>query len=268
MGGFVPKSASDMPGEIDPAALRGWLGAAIDWWREAGVDGALGDEPNRWLAAAEPEPTSAPPPPAAAHRQPARPEPIAVRFGGEQAHWPKELADFTPWWLTEPSLAEGSAERRVPPAGPQGAPLMVLVAMPEAGDEARLLAGPEGRLLDAILAAIGLSRDGIYLASALPTREAMPDWAALGAAGLADVTAHHIALASPRRLLVLGRSDISSLIPHDPANKAAILPPLNHDGVSLPLASGYGLGAMLAQPVLKRGLWASLVEWSELAGAG
>lgn len=254
----------------EPAAPREWLEAALDWWREAGVDQLFVDSPQVWLAppAPEIEPASAPERRAPEPKRAAPIEAPPALFGGDPAHWPATLAEFPQWWLTEPSLAEGPAARRVPPAGPANAPLMVLVAMPEAGDDAQLLSGREGRLLDAILAAIGLSRAEIYLASALPAREAMPDWSALGAAGLGRVIAHHIALAAPQKLLVLGRSDISSLIAHDPANKTAILHSANQDGVSVPLAFGYGLEAMLAQPVLKRGLWASLVEWSDAARVG
>lgn len=140
---------------------------------------------------------------------------------------------------------------------------MVLVPMPEPGDTATLLGGREGRLLDALLAATGLSRDHIYLASALPAAMPMPDWQGLAASGLGAVVMHHVALAAPQRLLVLGKTDISSLITHDPANNAAILPEINQQKVSLPAKLEFALATLLAQPLLKRRIWQNWLEWAE-----
>lgn len=261
------------------------LEAALGWWTEAGVDCSFHDEPTDWLAtardsksgpagAAPPTPIASPEPskrPTDARERMASTENVAA-IGGNPAHWPQALADFAGWWLTEPSLSPSPAAARVPPSGQAGAPLMVLVPAPEAGDEQTLLAGREGRLLDAILAAmgqttLGLSRDTIYLASALPAAMAMPDWQALQAGGLGAVIMHHVALAMPQRLLVLGKTDISSLITHNPANNAAILPSVNQQQASvphhLPLALDFALATLLAQPSLKRRVWLNWLEWTE-----
>src|SRR5688500_4933973 len=177
------------------------LAATQAWWREAGVDLAFADAPTDWLAGARErakpdalEKSAAKPPPT-----PITPSP--TRIGGDQAHWPSGLADFGPWWLTEPSLDPAPAARRVLPAGPAGAPLMVLVATPEPEDREALLSGQQGHLLDAILNAFGTSRLEVYLASALPSHVPLADWAALATNGMADVLAHHIALAAPQRLI-------------------------------------------------------------------
>ena len=140
---------------------------------------------------------------------------------------------------------------------------MVLVPTPEREDAGALLAGREGRLLDSILRAMGLAREQIYLASALPAAVAMPDWPGLAASGLARLTMHHIALARPKRLLVFGKTDISSLITHDPANNAAILPSVNQEGTSVPVALDYALATLLAQPSLKRRVWTNWLDWTE-----
>ena len=258
------------------AQQRASLAAALGWWIEAGVDCGFHNEPTDWLAAAregKADPASAIPPSALAQPVPSRREvdareriatgdPIAP-IGGNHAHWPQNLEAFASWWLTEASLSPAPAAARVPPAGPAGAPLMVLVPMPEPGDSQALLSGREGKLLDAILAAMGLSRDTIYLASALPATMAMPDWQALDNAGLGAVAMHHIALAMPQMLLVLGKTDISSLITHDPAKSAALLPSVNQEGASVPLALDYALATLLAQPSLKRQVWTNWLEWTE-----
>lgn len=248
-----------------------WVDAAFDWWREAGVDCIFVDEPIDWLAREPATDEHRPAPPA--------PEPSArptidararlvgsndrPAIGGDPAQWPTDFADFERWWLDEPSLDIAPGASRVRPSGPAGAPLMILVPMPERGDSDALLEGPQGRLLDAMLRAMGLARSGIRLGSALPAHVSMPDWQGLAASGLGAVAMHHVALARPKRLLVLGKTDISSLITHDPAKKAAILPQVNQEGLSVPVALDYALGTLLAQPALKRRVWANWLEWTE-----
>jgi uracil-DNA glycosylase family 4 len=255
---------------------RASLEAALGWWSEAGVDSTFHDQPTDWLAAARenkatqaqataPAPITQPEPPRRpidARERMATSDTIAP-IGGNPAHWPQKLEDFASWWLTEASLGPAPAAARVPPTGPAGAQLMVLVPMPEPGDSQVLLTGREGKLLDTILAAMGLARTEIYLASALPAALAMPDWQALRDAGLGDVVMHQIALAMPQRLLVFGKTDISSLITHDPANNAAILRVVNQERASVPLALDFALATLLAQPSLKRRVWMNWLEWTE-----
>jgi DNA polymerase len=235
------------------------LAAAQAWWREAGVDLAFADAPRAWLAAADPSPAPEGPTPPNLGKAPASPS-APERIGGDRTRWPARLEDFADWWLTEPSLEFGSG-RRVPPAGPHRPSLMILVPMPEADDRERLLSGSQGRLLDAMLAAFGTSRDAAYIASVLPRSLPAPDWAGLGAAGLGEVVAHHVALVAPDRLFVLGR-DISPLLGHDPAQSAPLSLRFNHEGTSVPLAFAPSLEALLERPGLKRGVWTRWLEWT------
>lgn len=234
------------------------VAAAFDWWRDAGVDCAFVDDPQDWLAAARPVPTPKPQrimaaePPA-----PTAPPPV----GGPREGWPATLEDFANWWMAEPSLAPAGAPR-VPPRGPEGAALMVLVAMPEADDTDGLLSGRGGRMIDSMLAAMGLSRDQTYLASVLPTRIALPDWDDWKARRLGDVLAHHVALARPQRVLVFGKTLVSALIDHDSAHSLSDLRPLNHEGGSTPSISTYDLDALLARPAFKASLWNRWLEWT------
>lgn len=242
----------------------GQLAAAQAWWREAGVDLAFADEPTDWLAPSRHE-AAAPAAGAAATPKPAAPAaptlPPAVRIGGDRARWPTSLADFGPWWLTEPSLDPGRAEERVLPAGAAAAPLMVLVPAPEPGDREHLLSGSQGRLLDAILAAFGYRRDEVYLASILPCPSAAPDWPALASSGIGEIVAHHVALAAPKRLIVFGR-DVSPLLGHDPSQVAQTSLLFNHEGGSVPLAFAPALEALLERPALKRGVWTRWLDWT------
>lgn len=233
------------------------IAAVLQWWRDAGLDQQFSDAPNNWLAAPEPAAPAAPqlftvplPPP----------PPPRVAFGGEAPSWPRDLAAFQAWWMTDPALDGGQVSGRVPPRGVAQAELMVLCDYPEAGDQDRLLSGPHGKLLNALLVALGLSADQVYVASVLPRHMPHPDWADLHEAGIADLTRYHIALAAPKCLISFG-SHVSSLLGHDPANSAASLPHIYHVGPSIPALAAPGLETLLARPRGKARLWHNLLEW-------
>ncbi len=248
---FSEQMAGDLP------LGSGDLAAALAWWRDAGVDHDYADAPQAWLKpAAAQVPESAAPAPVAERPPP----PPRERIGGDPALWPQNFEAFADWWLSEPLLDGGQVAGRVPPRGPAGVALMVLVDYPEAQDAERLLSGPQGKLLSAILSALGIDADQAYLAAALPRHMPLPDWAALGEAGLGNLTAHHIALAAPKRLLVLG-SHVSSLLGHDPANSTGFLPNLDHEGAKVPALVAPGLESLAARPRGKARLWQALLDW-------
>ncbi|MFM5885802.1 MAG: hypothetical protein ACKOQ3_10865 [Novosphingobium sp.] len=251
------------PGQIigGNALPRGAIAAAWDWWHGAGVDCAFADEPASWLAEAAPELTAeveqsaTPPTPVVPVAQP------RAQIGGAAQGWPQTAEDFAGWWIAEPSLDNGHIEGRIAPRGKAGARLMVLVDHPEPEDSDRLLSGPQGKMLDAILRALGLADSDVYVASALPRPMPMPDWAALAADGLDELTAHHVALARPQRLLVFG-SNVSSLLGHDPANSDGFLPGIHHEGARIPALVAPGLAALAARPRGKARLWQALLDWT------
>lgn len=138
---------------------------------------------------------------------------------------------------------------------------MVVVESPEPCDRENLLSGQHGALLDAILAAHGTTREAVYLASALPRAMPAPDWPALGKAGIGQVLAHHVALAAPKRLIVLG-GNVLPLIGHESPQRPAVLRTFNHEGVTIPLLASWGLDALLLSPRAKPFLWRTWLEWS------
>ena len=252
------------PTEPDFAAQ---LAAAIDWWRQAGVEHDFADEPRGWIAApdqsgpdevASADVTTAP-------KFVAAPLPPEPQIGAERAEWPATLAGFGVWWLTEPSLDHGQIAARLAPRGPAGAELMLLVEHPEAQDRDQLLSGPQGKLLSAMLKAMGIAEEAVYFASALPRHTHMPDWAALQRGGLGAVLVHHIDLVAPKRLITFGRNVaalISSPIRHDLPNSAETSPQLNHEGTSVPLLAATGLDMLLSKPRGKARFWARWLEWT------
>ena len=248
-----------------PGSLKAGIAAALDWWREVGVDHDYQDDPRDWLppppaAVAEAASQLAPPPPPARPAYGAAAQPLAA-VGGPRENWPQRLEDFAAWWLSEPSLDHAIVMDRIAPRGPAGAALMVLVDQPELEDRDQLLSGPQGRLLDAFLRAAGLDPDQVYIASVLPRHTPLPDWPALIAAGLDAVTAHHVALAAPQRVILLG-SHLSPLPGNDPANSAESLRGFNHEGRTIPTLAAPGLEEMLARPRRKAVLWQRWLDWT------
>lgn len=235
------------------------------FWRDAGVDVAFVDGPRDWLAesaAKEAEPAQFVPP--TVDLPPARPIGPAISevdpVAQDKAGWPQTLADFAPWWMGEPTLDAGPIHRRVPPRGDAGAELMVIVAEPEATDRDQLLSGPEGALLDAIERAMGLLPGQAYRASALPRATPAADWGAIAAAGMGAVLRHHVALANPKRLLVLSQEARKLLAPDE----------FSRDGVGfvavaerpIPVLSSYPLAQMAPRPGYKRIFW---TRWLDFA---
>ena len=226
------------------------IAGALAWWREAGVDGDFTAEAQSWLA--KPEEAAPEPPVAPAVEQAAPPPPPRTL--------PAQLAEFTSWWLSDPSLDPGDPASRIAPRGQGGAKLMVLVASPEPDDRERLLTGPQGRLLEAILSALGTSEAEAYIASVLPRHDPMPDWPALAATGLGSIALHHVSLVAPEQVLIFG-SNVSSLLGHDATYKDGFLPDVNHDRRTFPVLAAVDLAALLKQPRLKAGLWNRLLDW-------
>ena len=231
------------------------VAAAFGWWREAGVDGDFHDEPVDWLAA--PVIEEAAPPPPAPLPEPVRAAPVVARI--DLSAMPSELAAFHGWWLAEPTLDEGRTTGRVPPRGEAGADLMILVPQPEAGDGEALLSGPQGRLIGAMLAAMGVK--SAYLASTLVRPTPQPDWARMAAAGMGAVLSRHVALVRPRRLIVMGGS-ILPLLGHDPPLSAHPIRSFNHEGGSVPLLATRD-PAMFERAATKARFWRDWLAWTD-----
>ncbi len=167
-----------------------WAVSALRWWEEAGVDVIVGETARDWLnpvaKAAAPAPTA---------------EPAAA------VHLPDDLSAFQHWLLTTDQLpAAIASSSRIGPTGNPSSELMMLIDMPAAEDVAAgaLLAGEVGEMFDRMLARMGRSRENIYLASLSPARAATGRLAPKDASRLAEIARHHIALISPKALLVFG----------------------------------------------------------------
>lgn len=232
--------------------------AALDWWREAGVDHDWQDEAHPLLedpAAKKAKAESAPPPPP----KKTAPEPPAEKpLGGDAANWPATLVDFAPWWLAESSLDVGGLSPRVAPRGAANAALMVLVPMPEADDTDTLLSAQQGRMVANMLRAMGIAEDAAYIAAALPRHTPSPDWEGLSRTGMGAVLRHHIAVAAPQRVLLLGQT-LPPLLGLAKRPGATVL---EAGAQAIPCFASFAPDVLLANAPRRADLWRGWLEWT------
>ncbi|MGC4252537.1 MAG: uracil-DNA glycosylase family protein [Sphingobium sp.] len=221
-----------------PAAADAYL----SWWAQAGVDDAVSEAPVNWLR---------PSPVPAAKPADAIPAPVM----------PMTLAAFHDWLASDAT----QPERRWPaspimPAGPQAAPVMIVTDMPDPADVSAhsLFADRAGALLDAMLRAIGMSRADVYIASLFTSR---PPGGMVEAADIDFAVRRmraHVALAAPRRLLLLGDRTTRALLPPDAPDGANRLRFFNHDGGTLPAIATFHPRLLLSQSAAKAECWHAL----------
>ncbi len=180
--------------------------AAFDWWMLAGVDTPAAAEPRSWLAApAEPplpEPVStAAPRPAPAAR------PLARAPGGAE-----DLSRFATLDALHAHV------RGLFPGAPlfDGAAASGILVMGEAPSAADLetgrpFTGPAGRLLDRMLAAIGLDRGSCGITLLVPRRGVPGPPRPEEIEEDLPLTKAHLRLLAPRAILLLGATAAQTL---------------------------------------------------------
>ncbi|MBV7260042.1 hypothetical protein [Erythrobacter crassostreae] len=247
------------------------LAAAMEWWRDAGVDMDFTDDATVWLSdedAAAP-PANAPTghangsdskPTQHSEKAPEQiPDVARVDLIGDSP--PATLAEFHTFWLEASGLDAIGPRGRIAPRGTAGAETMVLVCDPEERDRDTLLSGQQGELLGRMFAAMGIAEDTAYFASALPRHTPMADTAAIAKGGMDAVTALHIQLVAPKRVIALG-TNILPFLGHDRTQDFTSLREINHRSVNTPLLISEGLDAMMSMPRLKARFWRRWIEWS------
>ncbi len=173
--------------------------SAFDWWREAGVDMAIDETPRQWLMPekpAEPQATVA--------------EAAAVP---QRTAYPADLAAFRAWLLADAAMP-GAPAQRFDAMGDPASGTVIVIDMAEAGDRAtgQLLSGEAGELFDRMLGAIELSRELAYLIPFAPARPASGRLDAATLNTLKPALEHHLMLARPRRLLLMGDAPVRALL--------------------------------------------------------
>ncbi|MEM6856394.1 MAG: hypothetical protein AAF559_00860 [Pseudomonadota bacterium] len=254
-------------------AWRDDIAAALDWWRNAGVDSEFSDDATVWLQADTPTTSGA----EQKDIEPARPQSIE-NFGSTGSNntprtksridffadgAPETLAAFHDFWMSAQGLDAIGPRGRIAPRGAFEAELMVLVLEPEAEDRETLLSGTQGRLLDSFLNAAAISPEKVYLASALPRHTPMADTQALARQGLSAVLSRHIELAQPKRLIGFG-TGLVPLLGLEAQSRDNHLRNINHIPAIENALLSEGLDTLLNMPRLKARFWRRWIEWSAL----
>ena len=236
------------------------------WWQLAGLETLVDEEPQNWLAPkADPVPEKAAPELIPAARQPetalAASLPVPPPAPSAPLAMPDDWAAFQ-GWLASDAAVPGTRWhlRRILPAGAQGAKLMVLALTPEMADHdaGHLFAGDAGRLLDAMLRAIGLTREDCYLASLALTR---PPGGRIDAAEMAALTPllwHHLRLVGPHKLLIFGSDLAQTILGSDLASLRGSLRNVNQSGVNVRATATQHPLLLLDRPARKAAAWDSL----------
>ena len=167
----------------------------INWWLEAGVDGAVGEAPRGWLRPrdAPVQSLSAPP---------------------EKVEKPADLGAFQGWLASSSTLPMNRPGAiRVAPYGKEGARIMLMSDLPDRDDAAdgKPIGGNAWTLAQRMLAAIGTSPEETYVASLSPfhTPGARFNGELEACAALAR---DHIRLARPERLILFGDAPARALL--------------------------------------------------------
>ncbi len=226
--------------------------SALDWWHDAGVDVTIGDEGFAWLETAER---------LAEARQAARtaPEPATAPAIPPDA-LPGDAPAFAAWRIGEtvPEARWGGAA--IAASGPAGADLLVFVDCPERDDRELLMEGDVGRLFDRMLAAIGRSRADTGLASVCVRRPTTGRVPRDTEARLGEIARHHVALAAPQRLLVMGDAASRAILAMNVADARGRFHALNHkDGKVTQVVASHHPRFLLDRPAAKAEAWKDLL---------
>ncbi|WP_439571031.1 uracil-DNA glycosylase family protein [Sphingomonas sp.] len=226
---------------------RAEAASALNWWRAAGVDVLVEDEPRDWTA----RPAVTAQPDAPVRVAPAGPEP--------EAPLPATIEAFLDWRYGAASPEAAMGEPIVAAEGNADAPLMIATDLPEFdGSTPALLDGPAGKLFDRILAAIGQSREAIYLVPLCAARPITGQVPRDLEDKLGEILRHHIALAGPARLLLLGQATSRAVLGTDAARNHEGLTPFNYSGGTCDVVAIRHPRFLLNKPAAKADAWKDL----------
>ena len=174
--------------------------SALAWWLQAGVDAAIQEEPRDWLRPPSPRPqvraVDAPPPNIA-----------------KVAH--ETLNDLQDWLASSAQLPLASTTaRRIMPHGPENAAVMLLSEAPTLEDFAagQPIGGESWELARGMLAAIKVPIEQAYSASLSCFHRPGARMSGGDREACAEIARRHIALAKPKRLLLLGDGPAQALL--------------------------------------------------------
>jgi len=258
--------------------------ARADFYAACGVTAHLAEAPVDRFAEvppAEPEPLARP----ALARRPETPAPL------DEADIAPEVVDAREAARQAPTLEalhaalaafegcplKATARQACPGEGPVGAPLMFVGEAPgrDEDEAGRPFVGRSGRLLDKMIAAIGLTREAVYITNVIPWRPPGNRTPSPIETATCEVfVRREIALVQPKILVPLGGPAAKTLLRND----AGIMRQRGHwtrylgeDGLEIDALAMFHPAYLLRTPAEKRRTWRDLLavrERLDSAGVG
>ena len=223
------------------------------WWELAGVNSAVGDEAVDWLVLdAKPEAVA----PAPIKQVPQPELPVKAK-----AEWPQDI-EVLRRMISEGAALPGNTfgGHSVAPVGPDKAKLMVISDLPDADDlsAGKLGGGATGKLLERMLAAIGMKLSDCYsttLATTTPATGELPDSVL---PELAAFVRHQINLVDPDSIIILSSSACRALLGLELMEARGNLQDFNHDGGKKAVLTTFHPRTLIARPQMKAQAWKDL----------
>lgn len=192
------------------------VSSVMRWWRDAGLDVMIDEEPRNWLTQAVAT---------SAKKSVAAPAPIQK---------PQTLDALVEWLMTTHEFPEvGPVQRRIRPTGPIDSDLMVLTGVPEKADieSGELFAGELAGLFEKMLGALGRTRDSVYLASVSTGRPPSGSLGTTSLTALSDAAREHVRLVAPKQLWVVGSAASCAILGMTDVQAHGSLHTVNLNGV-------------------------------------
>jgi DNA polymerase len=167
--------------------------SALRWWLESGVDVAVQEQPRNWFERAA--------------------APAAVEEPKSDAPAPATLETFHQWIASSNAPFFTGRSKPILPQGIEGAEVMLLAEPPTRDETATGLpiGGEAAELMERMLAAIGMAGQA-YCANLSCFPSAAPRLSPKDLEACGESARRHIALARPKRLLLLGDAPCRALL--------------------------------------------------------
>lgn len=267
------------------------LDQLLRWYMDAGADEAVGEEAvDRFALSARPAVRPVPPPqpvaapvhaaPRAAHPPLLHPAPAGAQaVSGTAAHIAAECKTLEQLRAAMTAFdglpLKATARSTVFADGNPEASVMVIGEAPGQEEDRQGLpfVGKSGKLLDRMLASIGLDRDSVYITNVVPwrpieNRKPTPDEVAV----CMPFVSRHIELVDPKLLLLLGGASASALLArHEGINRLRgrwfdyASPGLPRP---VPVMATFHPAYLLRTPAAKREAWRDLIQVKKRLDAG
>ncbi len=262
--------------------------AAMQWQQESGVDEVFGESPtDRYkevvakkiavkppMTPATPAPVKTPAPNTDANLRevstaPALPEKAVPEIAAMLAQKCQTLDDLRDALnIFDHCAPKKGARNFVFGQGSPNARIMVIADAPDREDDktATCFSGEAGGLLDAMFAAIGFARDGLYLTQVSPWHP--PQGRGLYDDEIAMMTpflAAHVRLVAPELLVVMGQAAAQAVLGNKDAHRAV---GAMHEGLGCAVIATQHPRGLLRDPLRKRQSWADLLRMKSYLDKG